>query len=85
MEDIIKAMEHEPAFPEIDLSEAYQSVEHGVVNTYEKIEESVVGGYRKIEDGAVNGFRKISDFFIRKFFSRQGETVEQTRKRLSRK
>ena len=85
MEDIIKAMEHEPAFPEIDLSEAYQSVEHGVVNTYEKIEESVVGGYQKIEDGAVNGFRKISDFFIRKFFSRQGETVEQTRKRLSRK
>ena len=34
---------------------------------------------------AVDGFRKISDFFIRKFFSRKGETVDETRKRLSRK
>ena len=85
MEDIIKAMEHESAFPEINLGEAYKAVEHGVVNTYEKIENSVVGGYQKMERGAVTGFRKVSDFFIGKFFSRKGETVEETRKRLSRK
>ena len=63
----------------------YQSVEDSVVGTYQKIEDSVVGGYQKMEDGAVNGFRKVSDFFIKKFFSRKGETVEETRKRLSRK
>lgn len=57
----------------------------GVVHTYRKIEDGVVDGYQKIENGAVTGFRKISDFFIRKFFSRQGETVEETRNRLSRK
>ena len=68
-----------------DMKEAYQSMENGVVSTYQKIEEATVVGYQKIENGAVNGFRKISDFFIRKCFSRKGETVEETRKRLSRK
>ena len=63
----------------------YKKVENSVVDTYQKIEDGVVGGYQKIEDGAVNGFRKVSDFFIKKFFSRKGETVEETRKRLERK
>ena len=56
-----------------------------VKEAYEKIEDGVVGGYRKIEDGTVSGFRKVCDFFIKKLFSRKGETVEQTRDRLSRK
>ena len=68
-----------------DVKEAYQNVETTVVDTYQKIEDGVVGGYQKIEDGAVGGFRKVSDFFIKTFFSRKGETVEETRKRLSRK
>ena len=56
-----------------------------VKEVYEKIEDGVVGGYRKIENGAVSGFRKVCDFFIAKLFSRKGETVEETRKRLSGK
>ena len=63
----------------------YKKVEDSVVDTYRKIEDGVVSGYRKIEDGAVNGFRKVSDWFIKKLFSRKGETVEETRKRLRRK
>ena len=85
MEDIIKAMEHEPALPEIDIKEAYEAIEEGVVGGYKKIETTVVSGYKKVETGAVNGFRKVSDFFIKKLFSREGETVEETRERLSRK
>ena len=85
MEDIIKAMEHEPALPEIDVKEAYEAIEEGVVGSYKKIENTVVTGYKKVEHGAVNGFRKVSDFFIKKLFSRKGETVEETRERLSRK
>jgi hypothetical protein len=85
MEDIIKAMEHEPALPEIDVVETYKSIETGVVSTYGKIENTVVSGYKKVEQGAVDGFRKVSDFFIRKLFSRKDATVEETRKRLSRK
>lgn len=68
-----------------DVREAYQTVEKGAVGTYQKIENAVVTGYQKIEGGAVQGFRKVSDFFIKKFFSRKGETVEETRERLSRK
>ena len=64
---------------------AYQKIEDGVVGGYRKIEDGVVGGYRKVENGAVSGFRKVCDFFIRKLFSRKGETVEQTRERLTRK
>ena len=63
----------------------YKKVEDSVVDTYRKIEDGVVGGYKKVENGAVNGFRKVSDFFIKKLFSRKGETVEETRERLSRK
>ena len=63
----------------------YKKVEDSVVDTYRKIEEGVVGGYQKIENGAVRGFRKVSDFFIKTFFSWKGESVEDTRKRLSRK
>ena len=63
----------------------YKKVEDSVVDTYRKIEDGVVGGYKKVEQGAVTGFRKVSDFFIKKFFSRKGETVEETRNRLSRK
>ena len=85
MEDIIKAMEHDPALPEIDVKEAYETIEEGVVGGYKKVETAVVSGYKKIENGAVSGFRKVSDFFIRKLFSRKGETVEETRERLSRK
>jgi hypothetical protein len=68
-----------------DVKEAYQTIEDSVVGTYHKIEDGVVDSYQKIEDGAVNGFRKVSDFFIKTFFSRKGETVEETRNRLSRK
>ena len=64
---------------------AYQKIEDGVVGGYRKIEDGVVDGYRKVETGAVNGFEKICNFFIAKLFSRKGETVEETRKRLSRK
>ena len=85
MEDIIKAVEYEPALPEIDVKEAYEAIEEGVVGGYKKIENTVVSGYKKVETGAVNGFRKVSDFFIKKLFSREGETVEETRERLSRK
>ena len=67
------------------VANGYQRIENGVVGGYKKIEDGVVGGYKKIENGAVSGFRKVCDFFIKKLFSRKGETVEQTRDRLSRK
>ena len=69
----------------IDPVETYKAIEETVVGTYQKIEDGVVSGYKKVEQGAVSGFQKISDKFVQKFFSREGETVEETKKRLSRK
>ena len=62
---------------------AYQKIEDGVVGGYKKIENAVVSGYKKIEDGVVEGFAKVTDKFVEKLFVRDGETVEDARKRLS--
>ena len=85
MEDMIKAMEHEPNLPEIDIGKAYQTIEDGVVGAYEKIEDAVVSGYKKVERGAVSGFGKLTDKLVEKIFSREGETVEETKERLRKK
>ena len=53
------------------------------VEVNEKIAEKVVEGYKKIEEGAVEGFNKVNDKIIEKVFSKEGETVEDTKKRLS--
>lgn len=47
MPEIIKAMEHD--ISDVDVTETYKAIEHGVVETYQKIEDSVVSGYKKIE------------------------------------
>lgn len=42
-----------------------------------------MGGYKKIEEGAVGGFNKIADMFVDHFLTKEGETVEEARRRLS--
>jgi len=54
-----------------------------VTEGYRKIEGGVVGGYKKIEDGVVEGFNKANDKFIEKLFIKEGESVEDAKKRLS--
>jgi len=61
----------------------YKKIEDGVVSGYKKIETGVVEGYKKIEDGVVEGFTKVNDKNSEKVFSKEGETVEDTKKRLS--
>ncbi len=53
--------------------------------TNEKIAEKVVEGYKKIEDGVVEGFNKVSDKCVEVLFAKEGETVEEAKKRLSEK
>ncbi len=60
----------------------YQKIESGVVEGYKKMEQGAVDGYKKVEAGAVTGFQKVMDFFIRKLFTRQGETLQETKARL---
>ena len=63
--------------------EGLQKIEEGVVSGYKKIEEGVVGGYKKIETGAVEGFAKVTDKCVEKLFAKEGESVEDAKKRLA--
>ena len=63
--------------------EAKEKIAEAVVGGYKKIENGVVGGYMKIETGAVKGFEKVTDKCVEKLFAREGESVEDAKKRLS--
>ncbi len=65
--------------------EANKKIAEGVVKGYKKIEEGVVGGYKKIEEGAVNGFEKVVDKCVGVLFTKEGESVEDAKARLSGK
>ena len=65
------------------IKEGYKKIEEGVVNGYKKIENGVVEGYKKIENGAVEGFNKVSDKCVEVLFAKEGESVEDAKKRLS--
>ena len=63
----------------------YQKIEDTVVGTYKKIEDGVVTGYKKIETGAVEGFGKVVDKCVEVLFAKEGESVEDAKKRLNHK
>ena len=63
----------------------YKKIEEAVVSGYKKIEDGVVTGYKKIETGAVDGFAKVVDKCVEVLFAKEGESVEDAKKRLSRK
>ena len=75
--DVVKAMDHE-----VDTAAAYEALEKGAMDAYQKIESGVVGTYKKIEDGVVSAYKKMEDHFVEKLFSKDGETVEETKDRL---
>ena len=63
--------------------EANEKIAEGVVKGYKKIEEAVVGSYKKIETGVVKGFSKVTDKCVEVLFAKDGESVEDAKKRLS--
>ena len=63
--------------------EANEKIAEGVVKGYKKNEDGVVGGYKKIETGVVEGFGKVTDKCVEVLFTKEGESVEDAKKRLS--
>lgn len=70
-------------FLEEDGSLKTGKIGESVVEGYKKIEDGVVSGYKKLETGVVEGFGKVSDKFVEKLFTKEGESVEDAKKRLS--
>lgn len=66
------------------LADVNAKIEKTVVDGYKKIENGVVDGYRKIENGVVEGFEKVTDKFVDVLFTKEGETVEEAKKRLKK-
>ena len=63
--------------------ETNEKIAEGVVKGYKKIEDGVVEGYKKIETGVVEGFGKVTDKCVEKLFAKEGESVEDAKRRLS--
>lgn len=63
--------------------EINEKIAENVVKGYKSIEEGVVEGYKKIETGVVIGFGKVTDKCVEKLFARDGESVEDAKKRLN--
>lgn len=70
-------------FLEEDGSLKTGKIGESITEGFQKIEDGVVGGYKKIEEGVVEGFGKVSDKFVEKLFTKEGESVEDAKKRLS--
>ena len=64
---------------------ANEKIAEAVTDGYKKIEQGVVGGYKKIEQGVVGGYTKIEDKFVEAYLAKEGETVEEAKKRLKNK
>lgn len=56
-----------------------------LIKANEKIADAVVGGYKKIENAAVKGYEKVEDKFVEAYLTKDGETVEDAKKRLKNK
>ena len=48
------------------------------------MEQKIREGLQKIEDGVVEGFQKVTDKFVGKFFTKEGETVEEAKERMAK-
>lgn len=63
-------------------AKANERIAEKVVGAYKKIEDTVVGGYTRIEDTVVGGYGKIEDAFVGRYLAKDGETLEEAKKRL---
>ncbi|HEM5286336.1 TPA: hypothetical protein U1362_001570 [Streptococcus suis] len=64
--------------------EANEKIAEKVVGAHKAIEKTVVGGYKATEKAAVSDFNTISDKFIGAFFTKDNETVEEAKARMSK-
>lgn len=55
-----------------------------LVKANEKIAEKIAGTFGTIEDTVVSGYTKIEDAFVSRYLTKDGETIEDAKKRLQR-
>ena len=65
-----------------NFKEAKEMSDSKFVKVNEKIAKGVTSGFQKIEDGVVGAYKKVEDAFVDKFLTREGESVEDAKKRM---
>lgn len=55
-----------------------------LVQANEKIAEKVTATFGKIEDGVVGSYTKVEDAFVDRYLTKDGETVEEAKRRLKK-
>lgn len=63
--------------------EVNQKIAETVAEGMQKIEDGVVKGYKGIENGVVEGFTKVTDKMVETFLTKEGESVEDAKKRMA--
>ena len=66
------------------IAKAGQAIGETVTKGYKAVENGVVSGYKAVEKGAVAGYTKVEDKFVEAFLTKEGETVEEAKKRLKK-
>ncbi len=61
------------------LIEANEKIAEKVTATYKAVENAVVGTYKKVEEG-----QAIEDKFVETFLAKDGESVEEAKKRVTK-
>lgn len=54
-----------------------------LVKANEKIAENVTYGFKKMSDTIVGAYTKIEDRFVDQYLTKDGETVDEAKKRLT--
>lgn len=54
-----------------------------LVEVNKKIEEKVVGAYKSVESSVVGIYKKVEDKFVDSFLTKDGETVEDAKNRIT--
>ena len=55
-----------------------------IIKANEKIAETVTDGFKKISDTVVGGYTKIEDGFVDRYLTKDGESIEEAKKRLKK-
>lgn len=64
------------------LVQANEKIADTVTTGFKKMSDGVVSGFNKISDTVVEGYTKIEDKFVDRYLTKDGETVEDAKKRL---
>lgn len=64
------------------LVKANEKIAETVTTGFKKMSDGVVNGFNKMSDGVVKGYTKIEDKFVDEFLTKDGESIEDAKKRL---